>query len=139
MLCIIGYAQSGFVPASTTLLRQSTSIAHPPAIAYSQQAFAAPVAVSYSAPIAYSHSIAPTVYSQAHLAPAHYYSSPFYAHGPLLAQQSIIAQYPGLIAQSPVAAQYPVIGQLPIQGGFIQGPSQSPVEGKFLFREFIEN
>ncbi|ERL89415.1 enhancer of mRNA-decapping protein 1 [Dendroctonus ponderosae] len=119
LLVAISYVQAGLVPASTTLLRQSTTIAHPSAISYAQ-------------PIAYS--VVPSVYSQPLLHNA-YYANPVFSSGPLLAQQSIYAQYPGLVAQSPVL-QYPFgpqglvqvdqTGVPQVEGGAQIPPQQQP-------------
>lgn len=94
LLVALSYARAGIVPASTTFLRQATTITHP-SISYTQP-------ISYSSPLAYS--FVPSAYSQPLLSNA-YYANPLFSSSPLVAHQPIY-QYPGLVAQSP-AVQYP--------------------------------
>ncbi|KAL1517062.1 hypothetical protein ABEB36_000875 [Hypothenemus hampei] len=86
---------SEIVPASTTLIRQATSISHP----------TQPVVFTYNSPVAYS--LSPSVYTHQSI-----FQYPF-----LLPQ----LQYPGFISQTPIAAQFPpfqtgVLPQVPATG-----------------------
>lgn len=120
LLAIAHHAHAGvssvLTPASTTLVRQATSITHPSSLAYSQPtsithpsslAYSQPLAFSYSAPLAYSYT--PTYYSSPLVAP---FQIPvgLFDHGPIF-------QIPNLIGQNPIAPPQSS-GEAPAQGEF---------------------
>lgn len=104
LLAIAHHAHAGvssvLTPASTTLVRQATSITHPSSLTYSQ-----PLAFSYSAPLAYSYT--PTYYSSPLVAP---FQIPvgLFDHGSIF-------QIPSLIGQNPIAPPQ-ISGEAPAQG-----------------------
>ncbi|XP_066250420.1 uncharacterized protein [Euwallacea similis] len=87
LLSLHHYCRASTIPASTTLVRHATSIAHPSTMVYNQPA----LAYTYNAPVTYP------VYSQ----PLIQYSQSLFTPQSIFAPQTIFAQYPGLLAQTP--------------------------------------